>query len=183
MRRVELDRPQMCPYDTTMRNFILALFALCILVPSIPNHAEARRHRSRRHRSHLKVINEKKLYERLGGAKLISSVTDDWLRADLADARLSGRWDGLAAHPEKLAKFRRALNDELCSLADGPCPDRELLKKNSGGATLSEEQFLFFADNLVHSLQKFAVPEREKNELLARLSEVKPELVTPVDGN
>jgi hemoglobin len=160
-----------------MRRFLTFILLISIVSTLFGNDAEARRRRHRKAKRPA-IINEKKLYERIGGTKTLSSIVDEWMRLNLADQRIAPFFSKLTAQPEKLGKMRHNLNDQICELADGPCQYRGAeMKKAHKDLTINEEQFLVFSDNLFRSMQKFNVPEREKNELLARLSEVRSEIV------
>lgn len=158
---------------------LVFLLAVAVLLTSLSNDAEARRRKRHRKKSRSKraaVINEKKLFERIGGTKVLNDVVDEWLRLSLADGRVSALFAVTTAKPESLAKWRRNLNEQLCDLSDGPCqykgPDWYLV---ADGKPMQEDQSLAFAEDLFKSLQKFNVPEREKNELLGRLGALRSE--------
>lgn len=154
---------------------------LVVVVTSLSIEAEARRRRkSRSKQKQAKVINEPKLYERMGGAKGMSDIVDEWVRLSLADGRVSSTFVQTTTEPERLVKLRKALNDQLCELADGPCQYKgKDMQKTHASMKISEGQFLAFAENLFHSMQKFNVPEREKNEMLARIDEFRDVIVAP----
>ena len=161
---------------------LLLIFVFITTSFAVTPHAEARRRRRRvHHKSHLKIINEKKLYERLGGAGALNSITDEWVRTSISDPRMAGIFAPLTAKPEKLAHFRHGLNDGLCEVSDGPCGEKSE-NKIPGGLVLNDEQFLMFADNLSHTLQKHGVAERERDELLSRMTEIKPDFMPETHG-
>lgn len=176
-----------------------AFLAFILVMTAFSNDAEARRRRRKSKKA--PIINEKKLYERIGGAKGLAVIVDDWVRMSLADPRVGGVLKPLTA-PEQLPKFRSSLNDQLCELADGPCqykgPDLSkdagasankagkaanagnagnVYGKNQANMQITEEQFLVFADNLFQSMQKSNIAEREKNEMLGRIGEFKVDLI------
>jgi len=163
-----------------MRRFFILLLTLCVLTVSLsPDEAEARRRRRHHRRARrLKIINEKKLYERIGGAKAMSAIVDEWTRTNLADSRVAAGFSSLTSKPEKLGHMRRSLSEQLCELADGPCQYKgPEMKKVHRAFQISEDQFLIVSDNLMQSLVKLSIPEREKNELLARLGDLRLEIV------
>ena len=156
-----------------LQKCILLLTLMAFTMTTFTEDADARRRRRRRARSRrAPIINEKKLYERIGGSKRFNEIIDEWMRLNLADGRIATVFTRLASAPQKLAKERKALTDQLCELADGPCSVKDDAK-NSQSLTLDNTQFLIFGDNLFRSMQKFDVPEREKNEMLGRLNELK----------
>lgn len=165
---------------TTAKKWISVLLLVAVTLTSFSNDAEARRRRRRAARTkRAPIINEKKLYERIGGPKRLGEIVDEWMRLNLADSRVSPAFVVFTVKPALLARERRNLNDHLCELSDGPCTVKEATKKGEDGDSLrmDESQFLVFGDNLFRSMQKFSIPEREKNELLGRLGETKADFV------
>lgn len=160
-----------------MRQFFSLMIVFTMICTMFSSDAEARRRRRRR-APRAKIINEKKLYERLGGAKGVSSVVDEWLRLNLADQRVSGFFSTYTAKPERLGKLRHRLNDQICEIADGPCVDKSSDTQHVRDVVgINDDQFLVLSDNLVHSLEKYDVAEREKNELLSRLGDLQPDIL------
>ncbi|HVK60928.1 MAG TPA: hypothetical protein VM432_05230 [Bdellovibrionales bacterium] len=152
-----------------VRTLSLTLIVVTVLAIFVED-ADARRKRRRRSRVKRAVIHEPKLYERLGGAKALNGVVDDWVRASLADARLNGVFGDVTAKPDLLAKLRKNLNDQLCEISDGPCGNPSSTNKTAFDFyLLPDAQFVVFADHLVQVLDTRLVKEREKNELLGGL--------------
>lgn len=155
----------------------LFFLAFVIVLTTFYDDAEARRRR-RPKKKRAKIINEKKLFERIGGTKAVGEIVDEWVRLNLADSRLSASFKETTSSPDRLKKFRMSLNDQLCELADGPCRYRGAdMKKAHAGMKISEAQFLAFAENLFRSMRKFNISEREKNEMLGRVGELKSEML------
>ena len=144
--------------------------------------AEARRRRRRRVKQP-KVINEKKLFERLGGKEAIAQAVDDWIRLAMADAGLSGKLAPLAEKPPDFAKSRKRLQDELCELSDGPCEpaDSEWVSIRQR-TQMDETQAVAFTSHLSEALMAKGIGERERNELLGRLGQVEPLAVSESTG-
>lgn len=166
----------------TLKKYISLALLMIFVVSSFAGEAEARRKRHRR-RSRAKrapVINEKKLYERIGGSKRLGEIVDEWMRLNLADRRVAPVFAPFTAKPDRLNKERRNLNEQICDLADGPCQAQAEAARKSPEADLlilNESQFLVFGDNLLKSMVKFQVAEREKNEMLGRLGQAKADFV------
>lgn len=133
---------------------------------------------------------EPSLYDRLGGVFAISAVVDDFSNA-LINNPIVGRhsknpylsdW-----HTNKLdrlpgLKFMRTL--WLCAVAGGPfeytpvrpgkCPFS--LENAHKELQISPQEFDAVAAELAKSLDKFNVPFREKNEVLAAFAAHKPDV-------
>lgn len=145
--------------------------------------AEARRRRRRRVKQP-KVINEKKLFERMGGKEAIAKTVDDWIRLALADTGLAEKLKPFSDKPQELAKSRKRLQDELCELADGPCEqaaESEWVGIRSR-TQMDETQTVAFTALLSEALLARGVGERERNELLGRLGQVEPLAVSEATG-
>lgn len=157
-----------------MKRFITGLAIFALLISTFSDDAEARRRRRRRHKQP-KVINEKKLYERLGGKDAIAKVVDEWIRLALADAGLAEKLKPLADKPTDLAKTRRLLTDEVCELADGPCAtdDSEWVRIRTR-LGFDEPNTVSFGSLLSEALVARGIGERERNEVLGRLGGVEP---------
>lgn len=164
----------------SLRSQILRSFALLmavIFVLTAASSSEARRHR-RHHRAKKRaVINEPDLYQRIGGSKVVTELVDEWVKVAQADGRLKGALGGENPKPAALTKIRKDLVTEVCELSDGPCKLSDA-KKLPEPFALPNEKFVVFADHLVHSMDKLKIREREKNELLGRIGEVRSDGAT-----
>jgi hypothetical protein len=151
-----------------------ALFLAVVFILTTSSSSEARRKRHRRHRAKKRaVINEPDLYQRMGGSKVVGELVDDWVKSAVEDGRLSGAFGKDAVpKPTALTKIKKDLTTEVCELSDGPCKVSDS-KKLPDTFSLPEEKFVVFADHLVRSMDKLKIREREKNELLGRIGEVR----------
>ncbi|MFN0109675.1 MAG: group I truncated hemoglobin [Blastocatellia bacterium] len=105
------------------------------------------------------------LYDRLGGEKAISAVVDDFAGNVLADARINKKFAD--SDPTRLVTNLKAF---MCMATGGPCKYTGLNMKDAHknmGVTAGE--FGALVEDLVKTLDKFKVPEKEKNELLSAL--------------
>ena len=119
---------------------------------------------------------EKKLYERLGGYDAIAAVSDDFI-VRLGESKLLGRFVvGLSNDSKK--KLRQHLVDFLCNATGGPCLylGRDM-KTTHAGLGITEADWKDGVDALVATLNKFKVPDREKNEVLGAVSGLKKDIV------
>ena len=163
--------------NQSMRRFVFLILLCAVVCGSFSNEAFARRRRHPRKKRQV-IINEKKLYERLGGTKTIASIVDEWLRLDFSDQRVAPFFANITAKPEKIGRLRRDLNEQLCEMADGPCQYKgPEMNKVHAAMHVNEEQYLVVSNNLYRSLEKMNIPEREKDELLARVGETRSEIV------
>ena len=113
------------------------------------------------------------LYERLGGKDAISAVVDDFAGNVLKDERINKKF--AKSDPTRLVSN---LKDFVCMATGGPCQYSGLDMKTSHkrmGVTAGE--FNALVEDLVKSLDKFKVPEKEKNELLGALAGLRGDIV------
>jgi len=129
-------------------------------------------------RSPIAAAQPKSLYERLGGMPAIRAVVDDFVGRILADNRVN-RWFAHAANdPADAAAYKSALADFLCQGTGGPCkyagPDLGTVHKGRG---ISSEAFDAVIADLVDTLGKLNVPDKEKSDVLAILKPMKTAIV------
>jgi hemoglobin len=119
---------------------------------------------------------EKSLYQRLGGYDAIAAVSDDFLDRLGKSKRLGKFVAGMSVDSKK--KLRQHLVDFLCNATGGPCLylGRDM-KTVHTGLGIDEADWKDGVDALVGTLDKFKVPEKEKNEVLGAVSGLKKDIV------
>ncbi len=119
---------------------------------------------------------EKTLYQRLGGYDALAAVSDDFITR-LATNKLLGRFVvGLSDDSKK--KLRQHFVEFLCNATGGSCVymGRDM-KTVHTGLGISEEDWKESVKLLIETLDKFKVPEKEKNEVLTAVSSLKKDIV------
>jgi hemoglobin len=119
---------------------------------------------------------KKSLYARLGGYDAIAAVVDDFVGRLVADKTLTKFFIG---HSEdSLKRIRMHVIDQLCAAAGGPCnyTGRDM-KTSHHGLGITNADWDASAKHLVESLDKFKVPQAEKDELLAVVTGLKKDIV------
>lgn len=116
------------------------------------------------------------LYKRLGGYDAIAAVVDDFIGRMAADKSLARFFAGHSK--DSLGRIRQLVVDQLCAATGGPCIyiGRDM-KTSHQGMGITEADWNAAAAHLVATLDKFKVPEREKNEVLAAVSGFKNDIV------
>lgn len=116
---------------------------------------------------------EKSLYDRLGGKTAITAVVDDFVGRVAADNRINGKFTNA-----NIPRLKSMLVDQICQASGGPCTytGRDM-KSTHAGMGVSSSDFDALVGDLVATLNKFKVPEREKNELLGALGPMKGDIV------
>ncbi|MDR4481129.1 MAG: group 1 truncated hemoglobin [Nitrospira sp.] len=116
---------------------------------------------------------EKSLYDRLGGKTAITAVVEDFVGRVAADNRINGKFANA-----NIPRLKSMLVDQICQASGGPCTytGRDM-KRTHAGMGVSSSEFDALVGDLVATLNKFKVPEREKNELLGALGPMKGDIV------
>jgi hemoglobin len=116
---------------------------------------------------------EASLYDRLGGKPAISAVVDDFVGNVAADRRINARFASA-----DIPRLKQMLVDQVCAASGGPCTytGRDMASAHRG-MNISEGEFNALVGDLVQSLDKFKVPDKEKGELLAALGGLKGDIV------
>jgi len=119
---------------------------------------------------------EPSLYQRLGGRESIKLVVDDFVTNLAADPRVNGRFKGLDAN--RVAKLQTNLADQICDATGGPCAylGRDM-KTVHTGMGITEAEWNATVEDLVKSLNKFKVGQKEQQELLSALGAMKKDIV------
>ena len=118
----------------------------------------------------------KTLYQRLGGYDAVAAVVDDFIGRLIADDRFAKFFKGASDDSKK--RIRQHIVDQFCAAAGGPCvyTGRDM-KTSHKGLGITEDEWNGAAKHLVASLDKFKVPEKEKNDLLAFVVSLKKDIV------
>jgi hemoglobin len=118
------------------------------------------------------------LYQRLGGMPAIRAVTDDFVSRVLADERINKWFAHAASDPANAAAYKQKLADFLCQGTGGPCryegPDMVAAHRGRG---ITDEAFNSVVEDLVATLEKLKVPEKEKSDLLVILGPMRMAVV------
>jgi hemoglobin len=116
---------------------------------------------------------QKSLYDRLGGQPAITAVVDDFVGNVAGDTRINGFFGRT-----DIPRLKRLLVEQICQASGGPCTytGRDMRTTHKGMA-ITDAQFNALVEDLVKSLDKFKVPDKEKGELLSTLGSLKPQIV------
>jgi hemoglobin len=116
---------------------------------------------------------DKSLYERLGGKDAITAVVDDFVGRVAADKRINGFFA-----KANVPRLKMMLVDQICEATGGPCKytGRDM-KAAHKGMGITNADFDALVGDLIATLDKFKVGEREKQELLAALAPMRKDIV------
>ncbi|MBA3395126.1 MAG: group 1 truncated hemoglobin [Deltaproteobacteria bacterium] len=117
---------------------------------------------------------DKSLYDRLGGLDAITAVVDDFVANVAADTRINAMFANA-----DIKNLKAKLVEQICEATGGPCKyTGKSMKESHVGMNITEADFNALVEDLVKSLDKFKVPEKEKGELLGALGGMKGDIVT-----
>jgi hemoglobin len=110
----------------------------------------------------------------LGKKEAITAVVDDFVGRVANDSRINGKFANA-----DIPRLKTMLVDQICQAAGGPCTytGRDM-KTVHAGMGITNEQFDALVGDLVATLNKFKVPQREQKELLSVLGPMKKDIVT-----
>ncbi len=121
-------------------------------------------------------MSEVSLYARLGGYDAIAAVCSDLLPRLQSDALLGRFWEHRG--DDGLAREQQLLIDFLCAQAGGPMvyTGRDM-KISHIGMRISAADWAAFIGHLEATLDKFSLPETERNDVLAFIDSTKTDIV------
>ena len=119
------------------------------------------------------AMTDKSLYDRLGGKPAITAVVDDFVGRVAADNRINGKFANT-----DIPRLKMLLVEQICQTSGGPCTyTGRSMKATHASMGVSSSDFDALVGDLVATLNKFKVPEREKGELLGALGPMKSDIV------
>lgn len=116
---------------------------------------------------------EDSLYHRLGGKNAITAVVDDFVGNVAADNRINGFFA-----QANIPQLKQNLVDQICAGTGGPCAykGRNMVDAHRSMA-IKDMHFSAIVADLVKTLNKFNVPQKEQNELPGILGSMKGNIV------
>ena len=123
---------------------------------------------------------EKSLYERLGGYDAVSAVVDDFAGKLFIDPVVGARFFGMS--DDSREGFRQKNKNLVCAATGGPC---KIISRSAAtthdGLGIKASEFAIVAQHLVDTLNKFNVPKKEHDELMAIIASLRPDIVEVED--
>ena len=116
------------------------------------------------------------LYKRLGGYDAVAAVSDDFLGRLAADPQFARFFGGHAT--DSMKKLRQHVVDLLCASTGGPCvyTGRDM-KTSHAGLGITERDWEASMRHLNGTFDGFAVPAKERDEVLAALGPLRKDIV------
>jgi hemoglobin len=118
-------------------------------------------------------MQKRSLYDRLGGAPAITAVVDDFIGNVAADSRINARFANA-----NIPRLKKHLVEQISAGTGGNVvyTGRDMHSAHDG-MYITDTDFGALVEDLVKSLDKFKVPEKEKGELLGILGPMKSQIV------
>src|SRR5262249_53151423 len=118
----------------------------------------------------------KTLYQRLGGYDAIAAVSDEFIGKLSGDPQFARLFAGFSQ--DSKIRLRQHLVDQLCQATGGPCfyTGRSMQAVHTG-LKITEAEWNTSAQYMVAILDKFRVPAKEKDEVMAIMTSVKGDIV------
>jgi hemoglobin len=113
------------------------------------------------------------LYERLGGESVMTAVVSETIDQVIADPRLNQSFKG-----SNIARIKRLIVEQICDLAGGGCHySGDSMHEVHANHHITQTEFFGLVDILRQSLRRHHVRLRERNELLALLAPMAPDVI------
>ena len=116
---------------------------------------------------------EPSLYQRLGGTEGIAAVVDDFVDNVRADPLINKRFEGV-----DLNHTKAMLTDLICQASGGPCKyTGRPIKDIHRGMDISDAEFDDMMSDMTKTLDKYQLPQRERNDVMALLTSLRGDVV------
>jgi hemoglobin len=116
---------------------------------------------------------QRTLYDRLGGRPAITAVVNDFVGNVARDKRINGFFANT-----DIPRLKRLLVQQICAGSGGPCQyEGRSMREAHRGLNIRNQDFDALVQDLVISLNKFGVKQREQRELLAVLGPMRKDVV------
>jgi hemoglobin len=120
------------------------------------------------------MVEQATLFERLGGAEKIRAIVDDMIDAHLKNPIVQVRF----ANVKDMETARRHAFEFFAAGTGGPFTytGRDLRSAHTG-MNVSEQEYIAVVDDVLSTLQRHGVGEREQQEVLHTLYGLKGEII------
>ena len=121
-------------------------------------------------------MEDKSLYQRLGGYDSIVAVVNDFLPRLFSDPKLRRFWDNRGK--DGIARETQSLIDFLAHNSGGPVyyTGREM-KISHEGMKIDTKDYDLLVKHLTDTLDKFKVPKKEKDEVLGFINSFRKDII------
>ncbi|MBI3301845.1 MAG: group 1 truncated hemoglobin [Deltaproteobacteria bacterium] len=119
------------------------------------------------------------LYERLGGVYNIATVVDDFIERIMVDPKLNANpLVDEAHHRVSKAGFKYLVTEMVCWATGGPQHyTGRSMRDSHAHLSITEDELQAFMADFDATLDRFDVPQREREELIALVESTKGDIV------
>ena len=118
-------------------------------------------------------MEQRSLYDRLGGREAVVAVIDDFVGRAASDSRINGKF----ARTD-VPRLKAMLVDQVCSATGGPeSYTGRGMRETHDGMGVTAGEFDALVEDLVATLDQFNVPATEQSELLGILGPLRGDIV------
>ena len=122
------------------------------------------------------TTSQKSLYHRLGGYDAIAAVVDEFIGRLAGDQMFARFFAGFSVDSKK--HLRQHILNQFCEATGGPCIyTGRAMKASHSGLGITEAEWQAAAKHLIAAMDKFKVPAKEKDEVIAFVSKLKADIV------
>ena len=140
---------------------LVALALVCAVSPSAPAQMQQR-----------------SLYDRLGGKAAITAVVNEFVARVGADQRINHFFGATVADTARLAAFKGKLVDQICQATGGPCKYMgKDMKPAHAGMRIAHADFMALVEDLGAALDKYHVAKADKDALVGALAPMEKDIV------
>ena len=116
------------------------------------------------------------LYARLGGEPVVTALVSETIDATVADPRLNQSYRNT-----DIPRIKRLVVEQLCDLAGGGCHySGDSMREVHANHHITQAQFFGLVENLRKAMRRHHVNLRARNELLALLAPMAPDVINVV---
>lgn len=113
------------------------------------------------------------LYQALGGKEKIQNFTHDFVQIIIKDPRIESFFKST-----DLQRLELLLSEQFCTLAGGPCNyGGRSMKDTHRGLNVLNKDFNALAEDLLIAMERAGVPNRARNQLIAKLAPMQRDIV------
>jgi len=122
---------------------------------------------------------ETTLFERLGGRLGITKIVDDTVDAHMKNPAINARFLPIMDEPERLSKIKQHTVDFFVAGSGGPGEygGRDMISTHTG-MNISPAEYMHVIDDIFIALDKQAVDENSKKDVLAILWSLKGMIIS-----
>ncbi len=118
-------------------------------------------------------MEQRSLYDRLGGEEAVVGVVEDFVGRAAADSRINGKF----ARTD-VPRLKAMLVEQVSAATGGPGPyTGRAMRETHDGMGVTAGEFDALVGDLVATLDKFNVPTTEQTELLGILGPLRSDIV------